>query len=327
MKILDTIKNGYETIKFAAKAHSPEILVGTAIVAGVVGIGLLIKASFESKEIIDEAKDDLENLEDSHEIEVIDDEEYEKIKKEIIFKTAVLVTKKYIAPAALIITSAGCFLGSNKILTKRNVSLTAAYATLNGLFKDYRKGVVEKYGEEEDYMLYHGIKKETITEKTLDENGNEVEKEKTIYKKTKNNDFFTLIVDSSLSKVWDKNPMYTLNNLISGQDIATRLLWARGHLFLNDVLDILGADRLPADIGYRYGWRYYKDGNNPFGDNFVSFGVDAAKGYVTDMSSLNRFLEGDEENVILTFNCDGPIADFMKPADYQFGNYATKKEA
>lgn len=44
-------------------------------------------------------------------------------------------------------------LASNNILRKRNVALTAAYATLDKCFKEYRGNVVERFGEQVDREL------------------------------------------------------------------------------------------------------------------------------------------------------------------------------
>jgi hypothetical protein len=69
--------------------------------------------------------------------------------------------------------------------------------------------------------------------------------------------------------------------------------------------------------GQRWGWRYYKNGNNPCGDNFISFGIDHKT--ASDPDGLSRFERGLEDNLWLNFNVDGPILDMMVNADFQKG--------
>ena len=78
---------------------------------------------------------------------------------------------------------------------------------------------------------------------------------------------------------------------------ANNLLQHNGHLFLNEVYDMLGIGRTKA--GAMVGWIYSED--NTVGDNRVDFGLtkDTAK----------DFVNGRVNTVLLDFNVDGPIFD------------------
>ena len=92
------------------------------------------------------------------------------------------------------------------------------------------------------------------------------------------------------------------------QDYANEVLKSRGHLFLNEVYDMLGIPRTKA--GQVVGWIYNED--NPNGDNYVDFGI-------YDLSNLSdsqkerkmAFVNGQEYSILLDFNVDGPIYDLI----------------
>ena len=86
------------------------------------------------------------------------------------------------------------------------------------------------------------------------------------------------------------------------QDYANELLKAKGHLYLNEVYDILGLPRSKA--GQIVGWVY--DEKNPIGDNYVDFGI-----YEQNRAKNRDFVNGYEKTILLDFNVDGNILDLM----------------
>lgn len=83
---------------------------------------------------------------------------------------------------------------------------------------------------------------------------------------------------------------------------ATKRLEDRGHLFLNEVYDMLGIPHTRA--GQIVGWIY--DKKNPIGDNYVDFGI-----YDTSKEANRNFVNGYERTILLDFNVDGNILDLM----------------
>ena len=86
------------------------------------------------------------------------------------------------------------------------------------------------------------------------------------------------------------------------QQYANDKLIAQGHLFLNEVYDMLGLPRTKA--GAIVGWVY--DDNNAVGDNFVDFGI-----YDVHRETARDFVNGYERSILLDFNVDGVIYDLI----------------
>ena len=97
---------------------------------------------------------------------------------------------------------------------------------------------------------------------------------------------------------WTKDPEYNKTFLLHKQRYANDLLKSKGFLFLNDVLEMIGAERTRA--GQVVGWIY--DVKNPNGDNYVDFGIDNVY-----REANRRFVNGFERSVLLDFNVDGEI--------------------
>ena len=98
---------------------------------------------------------------------------------------------------------------------------------------------------------------------------------------------------------WDKNPEYNLYFLKQQQTYANDLLKNRGHLFLNDVYDMIGIPRTKE--GQIVGWVYKED--NPIGDNYVDFGIFAEHN--------RKAVNGFEKSILLDFNVDGSIIEHI----------------
>lgn len=96
---------------------------------------------------------------------------------------------------------------------------------------------------------------------------------------------------------WTKDSEYNLCFLKQQQVYCNDMLKFKGHLFLNEVYDILGIPRTRA--GQLAGWIY--DEANPIGVNFVDFGL---------YSDRNKdFINGIDRVALLEFNVCENILD------------------
>lgn len=288
------------------KKHSPEILLAAGVV-GVVASGVMAcKATLKVQEIVDDAKGKIDTV---HEVsndpsmaEKYTEEDSKKDLAIVYTQTAVKMIKLYGPSVALGVASLGCMIGSNRILNKRNVALAAAYTAVDKSFKEYRGRVIERFGKQMDKELRYNIKAQEIEEVSVDEKGKEVTKKSTVEIMDPNAYSQYSIVFDDGNTGWDPDPELTKYFLIQQQNWANDRLKAKGHLFLNEVYDMLGAKRTKA--GAQVGWVY--DEKNPIGDNYVDFGI-----FDIRSPKARDFVNGLEKVIVLDFNVDGVILDLI----------------
>lgn len=308
-ELMNNLSRTFNKVGFKLKKHSPEILVVAGVVGTVTSAVMACKATTKLNDILEDAKTDIDKI---HEVSA--DEEFkaahayteEDSKKDLAIvyaQTAVKVVKLY-APAVILGgLSIGAMLTSNNILRKRNVALAAAYTAVDKSFKEYRGRVVDRFGKELDRELRYNIKAKEVEETIVDENGKEKKFKKTVnvVDPTVYSDYAKFFDDGCTG--WTKDPEFNLMYLKRQQEYANDLLQAKGHLYLNEVYDMLGIPRTKA--GQVVGWIY--DEKNPVGDNFVDFGI-----YDNALKEVNRdFVNGYERTILLDFNVDGNILDLM----------------
>ena len=292
----------YKKVELKAIKHSPEILAGVGVVGVVGSLVLACKATTKLSDVLEESKEQLDKIK-----EVAADPAYEEkysqddVKKDTTItyvQTAMKVTKLYAPSVILCASSLGCLLASNNILKKRNAALSAAYMTVDKSFKEYRKRVADRFGEEVEKEIRYNIKAEEITK--VDEDGNEVTETVKVMDGTDDpnsySDYARFFGESCAA--WQNDAEYNLTFLKAQQQYANDLLKARGRLFLNEVYRMLGIDETKA--GQVVGWVYNPD--NPTGDNFVDFGI-----YNMQRERVRAFVNGYEPNILLDFNVDGVI--------------------
>lgn len=290
------------------KKNSPKILMGVGIAGSVVSTVLACKATLKVKDILDEKNETVEQIHNCVEDETVNYTEEDKKKDLTILyaQTGVKLAKLYLPSIALGALSIASIISGYKILNKRNVALAAAYTVVDKGFKNYRKNVVERFGEEVDRELRHNIKAKQIEEKYIDKDGNEKTRKKKVYEIAEDKkpgegiSEYAKFFDEWNTDEHSKDPEYNLMFLRKQQDYANEVLKHQGYLFLNEVYDMLGIPRTQA--GQVVGWIY--DENNPTGDNYVDFGI-----YDLHDQQKRDFVNGLERNILLDFNVDGVIYD------------------
>ena len=305
--IMNTLTRSFHRAGFKVKKHSPEILVVTGVIGAVASAVMACKATTKLNDVLEESKEEIDKVKyyaehtDAPELKGEYTEEDGKKDLAIVYVRAGLKLARLYAPSVILGTiSIAAILGGHNILRKRNVALAAAYAGLDKSFKDYRGRVIERFGEALDKELKYDIKAKEVEGTVVNEDGTETTAVRTV----KAIDPSTI---SDYSRIydcgcvgWDKDPEINLMFLKRQQESASQLLRKRGHLFLNEVYDMLGFPRTKA--GQVVGWIY--DEKCPNGDNFVDFGL-----YNLDNWKTNDFVNGYERTVLLDFNVDGVIYD------------------
>lgn len=310
--IIVSASRAFHKVGFKIRKHSPELLIGAGIV-GIVASGVMAcKATLKVNEVASQSKENIDRIHVATEKgkteagEAYSKEDSKKDLAIVYVQTGLKLAKLYAPSIILGAASIGCIVTSHNIIRKRNIALAAAYTAVDKGFKDYRGRVVERFGKELDHELRYNIKAKEVEETVVDENGNEKVVKKTVnmvdvskYKNVNDYSDYARIYDDGCNG-WDKDPEYNLMFLRQQQNYANELLKAKGHLFLNEVYDMLGFPRSQA--GQAVGWLY--DEECPNGDNFVDFGI-----YDIDNKNCRDFVNGKERVIILDFNVDGVIWD------------------
>lgn len=302
---------------FKLKKASPTIMVIGAAVGGVTATVLACKATLKAQDILAEHQNKVEQihkveeLAQNGELQLKEEETYtaEDVKKDITttyVQTGLKLAKAYLPAVVLGSASLGCMFGSHHIMTKRNATLTAAYIALDRAFNDYRHRVTNRFGDRVQQELEHNIKAVEVETTKADENGlEEVIKE---YKDIAElaDEPYSLIFDETVD-TWEKNADLNRNYLTLIESAANKKLRMQGHLFLNEVLKMIGThggDSLCTPTGQIVGWVY--NPNDTSLHNHVDFGITS---FAPDNEALNSFIRGEERSVKLNFNCDGVIID------------------
>jgi uncharacterized protein DUF6353 len=289
----EVIGRGIARNALLAQKASPQMLFVAGVAGMVGGTVLACRSTLKAHEVLTEMRTKREIVRTVHAAEDndYDDSDRSKDMTLLYFQTGVKFVRLY-APAVILGGLAiAALTSSHKILTTRNAGLTAAYAALDKGFKEYRARVIERYGEERDREFRYGIEKVEITDP-------ETKKKRTIKQLGPNEpSVYARFFDES-SGQWNKNPDYNRMLINSQQNWANDLLRSRGHVFLNEVYDMLGLERSAA--GAVVGWILSDDGST---DNHISFDI------FNGSEPARDFVNGYEGSILLDFNVDGVIYD------------------
>lgn len=271
--------------------HSPVILFGAGIVGVASTVVLACRATLKLEGVLEETK---VKLEEAQSVRVMEHPHYSESDFQqdlvIIRVRGMMSVCKLFAPAAIIgVASVAALTGSHIVLSRRSAAFAAAYKVLEKSFDDYRDRIAAKYGRETETEIYHDLEACEI-----DADGKKV----SAVKVGKNSSSPYARFFDQHSKSWNKSPSHNQFFIQAQQSYANDLLRARGHVFLNEIYDMLGIDR--SKEGAVVGW--LRDGD---GDGYIDFGV-FRDGHMHDGK---RFVDGDEGSIYLDFNVDGSIWD------------------
>lgn len=155
------------------KKNSPTILAVVGVIGTITGVVLACKATTKAPEIVEDHKKRIDEIKNGKEVEggnkaLTPEEDKGKEIFKCYAKTGMAFAKLYGPAVTLITLSIGSMIGSNIILRKRNAALTSTLLGVNQAFNKYRRNVVERFGEDLDYELEHGIKKMEIEDQEED---------------------------------------------------------------------------------------------------------------------------------------------------------------
>lgn len=277
-----------------AKKNSPHIFFGLGIIGTAASTVLACRATLKLGDTLEGISKEIEETKLLREIPA-DSESPEAHKEElhhhremvqVYTKAGITVVKLYAPPVILGVASIALLTGSHVQMTRRNSAIMAAYAGLEKFLEQYRERVQKEVGEERELEIYHGSSKELVKK------GDGEVVEGNVVNPLHISPYARFFDEYSPN--WCKNPEYNRSFLEIQQSYANHRLNAAGHIFLNEVYDLIGVPRSKA--GAVVGW--IKGGD---GDDYVNFGVFDAWN--------SQFVNGNEPSILLDFNVDGVIYD------------------
>lgn len=317
----------YGKTKLWAMRNGPTI----GVVVGITALGYTVysscKATLRVDEVLSRHNEELARVKETYSRE--DELEQlgltEKDKRHDIFvvysRTVIGLFKLYWRPITSATIGVGCIICAHNTLNRRIQGLVAINSAMQSIFDRYRRVIKARYGEEADYYAMNGIVEDTDKTVTIvDEDGNEVER--TVHKFDPGVfEGYSAVFDSTCSEFEKFDADYNLAYLKAKQAEANVLFNMRGHMFLNEVYDLIfgpGESYIDPATGERrerrrtagqfVGWE--KDGN---GDGHIDFRIKVL--YDDPSYDDSKLLEAPA--ILIDPNVDGVIMDCLLPKKKQ----------
>lgn len=279
--------------RLLASKYAPDIMVGAGIVSLAGSIYFASKATLKASDVLEQAKTELNDIEfvrESFTEEKYSDEDYRR-DTTIVYARSITELAKVYAPA--IITAVGgitLILAGFGVLKRRNAALGLAYQAAAGMLEQYKK----KFQEVVDV---HPEVLETLDKTDPD---GDIAANTWLNDASEHARYFDSH-NSQWTRHWDYNVVF----LKGQQRYANDKLRARGHIFLNEVYDLLGMERTP--IGQLVGWLY----DPKRSDGHVDFNLCGLRNQEMSLEVSTGAMPEDLSYLLLDFNVDGYIYEMI----------------
>lgn len=315
MSFLNNLKTSFAVAGVRLERSAPTI--GTA--AGVVGIGatayLASRATLKAGDILEEHKAEIKVMDEVYELHKdgakaakdYDEKAYAHEHALVWVKTITKFTKLYAPAIAVGVCSAALIIASHNAMNNRLASLGAAYTVLQNTFAAYRERIEEHFGKEEvDKVIndreenYKQVVKRDIDDHVLN------------YKT-----YARIFGEGKGTTAYVRDPHANVRLLSTKQNYWNDRLEAVGFVFLNEIYEDLGYERVPE--GQNVGWlstnrtremaqnNFAKaiDNNDfgyGFGDGYIDFGIFESSNMGDRMAIADDIEWGGD--ILLEFNID-----------------------
>lgn len=300
MSIKGTIVGCVQNVAFKAQKHSPVILFGVGCVGVVATAVAAFKAHPRADFVLMQHSLKMDDIKKATEVADPEDNYNPKVDKlRVCAETAKEMAITFGPTVALGVGSLVSFGVAFKILNDRYLGAVAWGTSVMEAFTLYRSRVKSEIGPNADMHFRYGTEYNIEENEVEDENGDThlVVTHKPVYgNDAKIGDLDPTDIARYFDEEndnWDPNPTFNLMFLRSQEKMANDKLQSSGHLFLNEVYDMLGFDDTP--IGAVVGW--LKDETT-----YVDFGLGKR-----DSESVRSFINGNRSVVPLDFNVTGVI--------------------
>ncbi len=271
------------------------------VVGGVVGFGVTVvmaaKASRQGTRVVSAHKAERASFvrpSDNASKELQRD--YQAGLTELYYTTTIRLVRVYGPTVVVGSLSAASILYGHNLLRGRHVAALAAYSGLSEQFLAYRGRIQKTLGPKLEQEIFNGAHGQYVE----DPNHKGEYKLQAVYDEE--------AAREAALRPWfdERNAYYRLDPDISRlhlqavQTHMNHMLVARGHVFLNEVLDALAMPRVTE--GQQLGW-VHRQGT---GDDYIDFGL-----YTSEDPNTLAYLRGEASTVQLNFNVDGIVWDLI----------------
>lgn len=217
----EKLSNAFRSTKYFIGKHSPEILTGVGIAGMVTSTVLAVKATPKALELIEEAKDNSDNPDETLHV------------KDVI-KVA---WKPYIPAVSLGIASIACLISASTVSAKRNAALATAYTLSEKALLTYKDKVIETIGEKKEKAIREKIAQDEVDKK-------QVSDAQVIITQKGN----TLCMDSITGRIFESD----VDVIKKAVNEINRQVLCQNYVSLNEFYSLINLDSIPN--GDLLGW-------------------------------------------------------------------------
>jgi hypothetical protein len=288
----------YGIAKLWFKKNLPHIMFGAGIVGIPLTTYLACKATLKIDDVLKEKEDLIEYIDDERAKLTSDEYSIEHYQQDLTIvnsQSIVKLVKLYLPAGGVMLASIALLTGGHYIMTGRVAALASAYKILDNSYKEYRKRVKEEHGEDYDNELRLSSRTVKLEEEEIKETNPSV----AIARFDPQNEFIKIYGEDTTTN-WQNDHQRNLWFLEAQERQANFMLDLKGHVFYNEVMDLLGLQRTKA--GAITGW--IKSGSTE-PTKFISFGIRNAP------EEIRNYYPNGLTNppFVLDFNVDGVIFD------------------
>lgn len=305
--IMRTISHTANRAVLKVKKYSPEILTVTAIASTVGAVATAIHSTMtmEEKGVLDTFHENKEKLAEVR--EMLDDTDFMEEKKvdyteeDYIHDTTINyvqgaweIVKHYTPTIICTGIAIGSIAGLYKVTKVRYLAAVAAYTSTKAAFEKYREQIKQE-------LRNVDLEEDAVERDIRTEAAEKITEDHVVPCRIgmENHSMYARWFDENCT-TWRRDGAQNLLFLKMVQNMANDKLRLRGHIFLNEVYEMIGLPhtREGALVGWVWG--------SGVGDDYVDFHLfDRANGSARD------FINGWEKSVLLDFNVDGVIYDLI----------------
>lgn len=239
--VLKRTTNLFKLAKFKAGKHTPEIFMYAGIAGTVTATVIACKKTQNMDQILEDHKDEVEELKTQASEEDMTMNEYRKEMTKIYATTAAKTIRNYALPFGIGVASVASILHGHNMLKKWYVDTSLALTAVTNDYNNLYDNLVAEVGEEKAKEIKAGIVTEEIEEVEVNSKGKEKIVKKEVKKLSGKGSMYTLPWNELLADSWKadleinrfelEGRFRTLNN-----SIAKR---CTGHLFWWEAVEFI----------------------------------------------------------------------------------------